>query len=333
MTCLEDAIVQGARRHKACEIIGFSVRTYYRWIKQTQGDLRPQTQRPSPPNALTEEERLRIISCCNTSAFSALSPTQIVPKLADNSVYIGSESTFYRVLKDYHQLAHRGKSKAKNPPQPPTTYIAQKPNEVWSWDISYLSTSVVGQFYYLYLIMDIFSRHIVGVEVFESENGNDAAELLQRAMLSEKIIGSPVVLHSDNGAPMKCFTMQAKMKSLGVIGSRSRPRVSNDNPYSEALFKTVKYCPHYPEQGFTNIDAAREWVSTFVSWYNEEHQHSGIQYVTPSQRHRGEDRAILERRKAVYAEAKVQNPARWSRDIRNWEFIETVALNPEKTDY
>ena len=333
MIHLEEAVANGARKHKACEVIGLSVRTYYRWKHNPQGDLRPHIKRPSPPNTLSHDECLRIIECCNTPEFSALPPAQIVPKLADKSVYLGSESTFYRVLKANKQLAHRGKSKPKTPSKLPTTYIAQQPNEVWSWDISYLKTAVAGQFYYLYLIMDIFSRCIVGAEVFKSESGEDAAALLQRAMLNEKTIGKPIVLHSDNGAPMKCFTMKAKMKDLGVIGSRSRPRVSNDNPYSEALFKTVKYCPSYPEQGFLDIEAAQLWVSEFVSWYNEEHQHSGIRYVTPSQRHQGKDKEILEKRKAVYAAAKAQNPDRWSGDTRNWAFTETVALNPEKIDH
>lgn len=326
---LQEAVSQGARLHKACETITLSTRTYYRWLKSS-GDLRPQIKRAAPPNKLNDDERNNIIAHCNDPEFSALPPTQIVPKLADKGLYLGSESTFYRVLKEHNQLAHRGQSKAKNPPKKPTTYIANNPNEVWSWDISYLSTPVVGQFYYLYLIMDVFSRYIVGAEVFKSESGDDAAALLQRSIYNEGCIDGRIVLHSDNGGPMKCSTMQAKMKDLGVVGSRSRPRVSNDNPYSEALFKTVKYCPQYPRGGFSDITKARVWVNTFVTWYNEEHQHSGIQYVTPSQRHKGEDREILKQRKELYEAAKAQNPTRWSRDTRNWNFIESVALNPEK---
>lgn len=323
---------EGARLQKACETIALNLRTYYRWIKQDTGDLRSEAERPIPSNKLSDEERNKIMACCNEAEFCDLPPSQIVPKLADKGLYLGSESTFYRLLKENNQLVHRGESKPKNPPAKPTTYIAKNPNEVWSWDISYLSTPVAGQFYYLYLIMDVFSRYIVGAEVFDCESGEHASTLLQRSIFKEGRIQKGIVLHSDNGAPMKCQTMQAKMKNLGVIGSRSRPRVSNDNPYSEALFKTVKYCPQYPRQGFTDITHAREWVETFVSWYNEEHQHSGIKYVTPSQRHRGEDREILIKRKALYEAAKNKNPSRWSGDTRNWDAIDSVALNPDKTD-
>lgn len=332
ITDINDAIAQGARHKPACETVSLSVRTYYRWVKQTGGDGRLEPTRGAPPNKFSDSERKSIIACANLSEYAALSPTQIVPKLADKGLYIGSESTFYRVLKDADQLTHRGKSRPKNPSPLPTTYIANGPNQVWSWDISYLSTPVVGQFYYLYLIMDVFSRYIVGAEVFESENGDDASELLQRSLLKQNAVGSDVVLHSDNGAPMKCWTMQKKMKDLGVLGSRSRPRVSNDNPYSEALFKTVKYCPDYPKQGFSDIETAREWVNEFVEGYNTQHQHSGIYYVTPHQRHHGEDEVILKNRKVIYEQAKAKNPLRWSGATRNWKFIKEVALNPDKIE-
>jgi len=180
------------------------------------------------------------------------------------------------------------------------------------------------------MITDIYSRKIVGAEVYEEERGELAAVLLQRSIWREKCIGNRLVLHSDNGAPMRCFTMKAKMDDLGITSSYSRPRVSNDNPYSEALFRTLKYRHPGVARGFTTPDDARAWVSGFVRWYNQEHKHSAIKYVTPIQRHNGDDRAILEQRKAVYEKAKIRSPERWSKSTRNWDYIDAVYLNPNK---
>lgn len=200
----------------------------------------------------------------------------------------------------------------------------------WSTLLSYLPSHVKGQHYYLYMILDIFSRKIVGAEVYSQELGAHGADLLQRSAWAEKCVNRRLILHSDNGAPMRSFTMLAKMQDLGVISSYSRPRVSNDNPYSESLFKTVKYCPQWPLKGFLNIDDAREWVDGFVHWYNTRHKHSSIKYVTPEERHAGLDLAILSKRDETYQKAKLKNPGRWSRRCRNWDFISEVKLNPEK---
>ncbi|CAI2045415.1 Integrase core domain [Serratia fonticola] len=180
------------------------------------------------------------------------------------------------------------------------------------------------------MIMDIYSRKIIAAEIFTSETGDYAAELLQRAVWNEKCSSSNLVLHSDNGSPMRSYTLQAKMYALGVLSSYSRPRVSNDNPYSESLFRTLKYCPWWPENGFRTIDDARAWVSRFASWYNFEHKHSGIKYVTPDERHRGLDVKTLAARRSVYRLAHEKHPERWSKQIRNWDYILEVCLNPEK---
>jgi len=142
----------------------------------------------------------------------------------------------------------------------------------------------------------------------------------------------PLVLHSDNGAPMKAQTMKAKMEEMGVMASYSRPRVSNDNPYSESLFRTLKYRPVWPSSGFSSLEIARDWVEEFVNWYNNEHRHSRLNFVTPAQRHAGKDTAILEQRKNVLEEAKRLNPYRWSGDVRNCDAAGSVTLNPEKTE-
>ncbi len=308
------------------------MRTYRRWMQDGDvvEDKRPKAQRSTPSNKLTVQERKNILEICNQPEFESLPPSQIVPRLADEGRYLASESSFYRILKEADQLHHRGKTKAKRKRRPPTTHIASNANEVWSWDISYLPSVVKGQFFYLYLIMDIYSRKIVGWEIHEQESGEEAAALMQRTVLVEQCFRKPLVLHSDNGSPMKSQTMQAKLYDLGVIPSHSRPRVSNDNPYSESLFRTLKYCPQWPSEKFESLIAARLWVSEFVCWYNKEHRHSGIRYVTPVQRHEGRDAAILAQRDEVYALAKKKHPGRWSGSTRNWTPIGSVALNPER---
>ncbi len=328
---IHEAVASGARKHKACETIGLNLRTLQRWDcgAVVNADRRPEAARPAPVNKLKEEERQAVLACCNSQEFAHLPPSQIVPKLADQGIYLASESSVYRILTQANQLQHRGQSKPREAVKKPTSYTATGPNQVWSWDISYLPTGIIGQHYYLYLFLDIFSRKIVGAEVFESENGSDAADLLQRSLWSEKCVGQNIVLHSDNGAPMKSFTLRAKMYDLGVVTSRSRPRVSNDNPYSESMFKTMKYCPQWPSKGFSSLSAARSWVDAFVGWYNRDHQHSGIRYVTPNERHEGRDAMILENRKKLYESARKQHPARWSGAIRNWDLITVVELNPE----
>lgn len=239
-------------------MIGLSIRTLQRWrIDGVIGDdKRPTAIRPAPLNKLSAKERQAVIDVCNVEQFSSLPPSQIVPILADRGHYIASESSFYRILKAENMLHHRGKSRPRNNHKRPTSHTAKKANEVWSWDISYMPTAVIGQNYYLYMIEDIYSRKVVGWEVHHNETGEQAAELLERSVWAEKCLKKDLVLHSDNGAPMKSLTMRAKMYDLGVVTSRSRPRVSNDNPYSESLFRTVKYHPRWPSEGFKSLDDA-----------------------------------------------------------------------------
>ncbi len=285
--------------------------------------------RREPANKLCEHERRQILDIANTPEFAHLPPSQIVPALADQGLYIASESSFYRVLREADQLAHRGKAKPATR-QRPKPLQADAPNQLWSWDITYLATTVKGVFFYLYLIVDVFSRKIVGWEVHESESADWAAKVFRKAYLREGIAGDALVLHSDNGAPMKGATMLATLQRLGVMPSFSRPSVSDDNPYSEALFKTLKYHPGFPDKPFESLEEARTWVAGFEHWYNEIHHHSALRFVTPGQRHRGEETAILEQRHVLYEAAKAQRPERWSGQTRNWEPEETVYLNPGK---
>jgi len=256
-------------------------------------------------------------------------PAQIVPDLADKGHYIGSPSTIYRIMKKEKMSAHRQASKpAKR--RAPKGYTAHGPNQVWTWDITYLPREIRGAFFYLYLILDIYSRKIVGWEVHECESATHAGALTAGTYIKEGLRGDPLVLHSDNGSPMKGATMLATLQRLGVIPSFSRPSVSNDNPFSESLFRTLKYRPEYPEEAFSSIEGARNWVAGFVSWYNGRHRHSALNMVTPNQRHRGEDREILVRRRQLYESARAEHPERWSGKIRNWSRPGSVHLNRPK---
>ncbi|MBB1488614.1 IS3 family transposase, partial [Oceanospirillum sp. D5] len=306
-------MVSGARREKVAAEIGLSARTFRRWIDESgevQYDRRPEAIRPKPATALSPEERQAIIQVCNEAPYASLPPSQIVPALADQGIYLASESSFYRVLKSEGQCGHRGRTKTPEK-RALQTHTACGPNQVWCWDISYLPSHVRGRFCYLYAVIDIYSRKLVGWEVYDAEQADYACELLERTVLREGCWSEPVVLHSDNGSVMKASTFRVKLEALGLKTSYSRPRVSNDNAYSESLFRTLKYCPQWPTSGFETLDSAREWVQEFAEFYNEEHKHSQIRFVTPGQRHRGDDKKILLQRHGVYQKAMKENPGRW----------------------
>ena len=330
MTLVTEARTAGARQSKACQSIGISAKTFQRWVKpdnQQDGRL---DARHNVSNKLTELERQRVIKVANKPEYAALSASKIVPLLADRGEYIASESTFYRVLKSEKQLQHRLPSKPVRSVNKPRALKATAPNQLYSWDITYLPTRVLGLFFYLYLVIDIYSRKVVGWQVYEMESSALAADLMTDICQQENIERHQVTLHSDNGSPMKGATLLATLQELGVMPSFSRPSVSNDNPYSESLFRTLKYRPEYPEKAFNNLATVRAWVKRFVHWYNTEHLHSAIKFVTPEQRHKGEDKEILVKRKCVYQQAKSRHPERWSGEIRNWDQVDEVFLNPEK---
>jgi len=331
--CIElvgEAAEAGARRNEACKILGISLRTLQRWEKEPKREDRRQGPKSEPKNRLSEAEKMLIIGVVTSPRFRDLSVSQIVPILADAGVYIASEASFYRVLRENKLLAHRNKAKPFRNLKP-KEYVVTGPNQVWSWDITYLRSSVRGKFYYLYLVVDVWSRMIVGWAVHEKESAELASALILEACMRHGVDSEKLILHSDNGGPMKGATMLATLQWLGIIPSFSRPSVSDDNAYSEALFKTLKYRPEYPSAPFESLEESEAWVREFVQWYNFEHRHSGILFVTPSSRHYREDKLILERRKEVYEKAKQKNPIRWaSGRIRNWEPIPEVILNPSK---
>lgn len=331
----------GARLHKACEIVGIDLRTLQRWkalgvatgaIGLVAGDGRPGAARPKPLHAFSSAERDQILALVNEPRFAAIPPARIVPMLADEGVYVASESTMLRVLKEHGQNKQRGRAKTRRATRPPTTHIATAPNQVWCWDMTYLPAVVMGRWFYLYLILDLFSRKIIGWEVHDTDDSHHAANVVRRTALAEGVamMGEKPKLHGDNGSTLKAMTVLSMLHWLGVEPSYSRPRVSDDNAYVESLFRTAKYRPEFPAKGFATLETARLWGEQFVNWYNHDHKHSGINYVSPAQKHAGKDIAILAARDVVFAQAKKRNPARWSGPTRDWRPVKIVTLNPEK---
>ena len=330
---IEEACAAGSRLEPACEAISLDPRTIQRWRERRDAgrplDDERLGPRTVPANALTPAEEDRVLATVNSPEFRDLPPTRIVPLLADRGIYIASESTIYRILRRRSQLAHRGTSRPRTRRRP-RELEATRPGEVWSWDITYIHGPVRGRFLYLYMVMDVWSRMIVAAELHTSENDEIAAEMMTAAAHRHGVKPKMLALHSDNGNPMRGSTMLATLQQLGVMASFSRPRCSNDNPFSESLFGTLKGRPDYPAGGrFDSDDAARAWVAHFVHWYNHIHQHSAIRFVTPAERHHGLEHEILDSRDAVYHAAREQRPDRWTGRTRNWTPIESVLLNPD----
>ena len=281
-----------------------------------------------PANRLSAAERRQIVAVTTSPEFRDQSPTQIVPLLADQGRYIGSESTLYRVLRAEQLQNSCGRQRP--PASHPREHEADGPWQLASWDITYLRSHQRGAFFYLYMVEDVWSRVILGWEVHDVESAELAAqliELIRQQHPDQDLVGW--ILHSDNGGPMKGATMLATLQRLGVVTSFSRPQVSDDSPFIESLFRTLKYWPEYSVSGFSSVETARAWVTRFVQYYNHDHQHSGIGFVAPADRHAGHDVAILAARRAVYARAKRLHPERWAGNTRTWSRPLTVTLNPE----
>jgi transposase InsO family protein len=325
---VDEAVQAGARQHTACEILNVDPRTVQRWARVGIGeDGRCGPQTP-PRNKLTPKERAKVLAVANSKEFREFCPGQIVARLADRKQYLASEATIYRLLREENQLAHRGRSKPPSPRKKPEEHRATGPNQVWSWDISYLPTRVRGLYYYLYVVLDVWSRKIVGWDVHEVECGNLAAALFRETCEREGLDPSQLVVHADNGSPMKSMTLLTLFQVLGIAASFSRPSVSNDNPFVESFFHTAKYHSSYPNRAFQSLEDARAWAEGFVLHYNTQHLHSGIRYVTPDSRHRGEDIEILKQRTKTYQAAQKARPDRWTGSIRDWSQPEVVRLNP-----
>lgn len=309
--------------------MGVSTRTLERWRGRPEdGRAGPRTV---PHNKLSEYEERTLLAVLTTPEHRDLSPRQVIPALAEQGRYIASEATAYRVLRRHGMLHHRQSTRPKTHRRP-KQLVASSPNQVLCWDITYLRSSFAGRFFYLYLVTDIFSRRIVAAKVHEEESDENAAELFGELLRRERIPAGQATLHSDNGSSMKGATLLATLQRLGVATSFSRPRVSDDNPYVESLFGTMKARVGYPKRPFESLDLAQAWVDRFATWYNYEHRHSALNWVTPMDRHTGADIERLRRRRATYERARRRSPGRWTGSIRNCDPAPEVELNPAKRE-
>ena len=319
------------------DLLGICGRTLRRWRLDISGQGFSADRRKGAPRQVAHKfsakERQRVIDTVNDPRFADLPPGQIVAILAEEKQYIGSEMTIYRIMREKGLLNHRGRARQPRESRDVPMLTATAIHQVLAWDITLVPGPVKGQYYYLYMVMDVWSRRILGVEVHERECSQLARDFFDRVCRDEGI-GSTTstILHSDNGAPMRSYKLAAKMRELGISLSFSRPRVSNDNAYAESLFRTLKYHQSYPARRFRSLDAVRCWVDGFVEWYNGEHRHSGIKYVTPNQRHFGEADEICAIRQQTYEKACEENPRRWSRPPRCWKQPEVVKINHPRSE-
>ncbi len=325
---VNEALEAGARQSAVCTQIGLDESSLQRWRKQDIGDDRRAGPHSEPKNKLSALERQQVLTQANQPEFRDLSPKQIVPILAERGDYLCSEPTMYRVLHEAKQMHRRENSRAPHKPHAPRELKAISANQVWSWDITWLPSQVRGLHYKAYVVLDVWSRKIVAAEVFEEESAEHASILISQACQQLGIVADQLCLHADNGGPMKASTMLATLQALGVACSFSRPGVSNDNPFSESAFRTMKYRPNYPARPFASLEEARAWLRAFTHWYNTTHRHSAIGYVTPDERHFGRDAKILARRRKTYSAARSREPQRWSRHCRPWSTPQVVTLNP-----
>ncbi|HYO70559.1 MAG TPA: IS3 family transposase [Archangium sp.] len=324
LTLIQEALSAGARSQAVCHVLGLSLRTIQRWRSGLGQDRRGAPRLP-PANSLSEEERRRALALVRSEEYRGLSPKQLVARLADQGRYVASESTLYRLRRLRSRVAP-GPGVRKTTRLPLVEHVALAPNQLWSWDITYLKGPVRGGYFYLYLILDVFSRRIMGWQVHAEESMELSSRLILQTCEENGIHPEGLTLHSDNGGPMRGATMLTTLRRLGITPSFSRPRVSDDNPFSEALFRTLKGRPTYPAGAFSSLERARAWVERFISWYNGEHLHSGIGFVTPNDRYDGLEAVVLARRRGVYEHARRARPERWSRHTRRWETAGPVRL-------
>jgi putative transposase len=300
-------LVPAMATRRALRALGAAHATWYR--RRAPRGQRVARQRPAPPLALSNLERQRILDTLNSLRFADCTPYTAWARLLDEGTYLGSVRTFYRVLAAAGEVRERRHQLVHPAPVKPEL-IATAPNQVWSWDITKLRSTTKWQFFYLYVLLDIFSRYVVGWLLATAENAGLASALIEETCDKYDIARGSLTLHSDRGSPMRAKTTAELLVDLGVAASFSRPRVSNDNPFSEAQFKTFKYQPDFPER-FASIEHARCHARRFFGWYNDQHRHSGIGFMTPAMVHLGRAGAIDEQRRRVLQAAYTAHPERF----------------------
>ena len=319
-----EANTNGARIFKACKALEISVSTFERWRKGKIVDSRKGSFK-KVSRKLTKEEEAEIIAICCSKEYKDSNPYKIHASLLDKNVYIASIRSFYRILEKKNLLHHRGNTKPGQKHNAPPEKEATGPNQVWCWDITYLPTDIRGLFYYAYVIIDIWDRSIVKWNIHDREDDTLSNELFQQALRDNNY--PDVSIHSDNGNPMKGISLMTLFYDLGICNSYSRPRVSNDNPFIESWFKTLKYSVSYPKK-FSTLQDSRKWFAQFVDSYNTTHSHSGLHFITPYDIRHGKYKSIVKNRNAVMLEARKKNPGRWSNNVKQLPEKHVVYLNP-----
>ena len=295
----------------ACRAMGLPRATHYKRHRRSPKPLRPDKPRQPQPRALSADERQKILEQLHSERFQNQSPAAVYATLLDEGLYLGSISTFYRILRSQKEVRER-RAQATHPPTVKPELLAQRPNEIWSWDITKLLGPQKWTYYYLYVILDVFSRYVVGWLLAPNESSELAKQLIAETIRKEGVPPDSLTIHADRGSSMASKPVAFLLADLGVTKSHSRPHVSNDNPYSEAQFKTLKYRPEFPDR-FDSIEQARQFCRVFFPWYNEEHHHSGIGLLTPATLHRGLAQEAIENRARVLAEAFAAHPERFVR--------------------
>jgi putative transposase len=289
---------------QACRTLSVPRSSVYR-ARRPKAEPAP---RPTPDRALSDEEKVEIRATLNSERFCDRSPRQVYATLLDeDGVYLCHWRTMYRILEEHDEVRER-RRQCRHPRRVKPELRARGPNQVWSWDITMLKGP--GCFYYLYTIIDVFSRHLVGWMIATQESGELAGKLIGETCAKQGIEQDQLILHSDRGSAMRSKTVKDLLKALGVEKSQSRPYTPTDNPYSESQFKTMKYRPDYPEE-FSGITQARGWTRAFVHWYNNEHHHTGLALMTPATVHYGQVESVRERRQAALDAAYAAHPERF----------------------
>lgn len=307
----------------ACAALGIPRATWYRH-QQPKSPPRP---RPKPPRALTDSERAMVLSVLCEERFVNRAPEEVFATLLDEGVYHCSWRTMYRILADAKAVRER-RNQRRHPEYSKPELVARSPNEVWSWDITKLRGPTKGTYYYLFVVMDIFSRMVVGWMLADRENAHLAGVLIAESCSRHGVRPDSLILHSDRGAPMTAKCTAQLLADLGVTRSLSRPRVSDDNPFSEAQFKTLKYGPGFPDR-FGSSEDARAFCREFFRWYNHDHRHSGIAMMTPVAVHEGRAEEVLAQRQAALDAAYAAHPERFPRGApRARPLPEAVWINP-----
>jgi putative transposase len=314
----------------ACEAVGLPRGSYYRARQPIEPAVpSPDRERPPSPRALTPTEKETVRATLNSERFQDQSPREVYATLLDEERYLCSWRTMYRILAENQEIRER-RDQLQHPVYAKPELLATRPNLVWSWDITKLRGPVTWTYYYLYVILDVYSRYVVGWMIAERESEELAQELIRATCIKQGIRPGQLTLHADNGSAMIAKSVAQLLIDLDVVKSHSRPHVSDDNPYSEAQFKTLKYRPDYPERFGCLVDA-RAWAQAFFAWYNEDHHHTGLGLLTPAVVHYGQAEPVLQKRQQVLAAAYAAHPERFVKHPPvPAQLPVTVWINPPK---